>query len=105
MKKIISIALFVLGINFASNAEVTFRTEGPPQNTEVTVTGNDLKTSSSEMNGTESDLKAPEMDHHPAGGHGHKKWKDRTLGGKILICIGVGLFVILCVLYGTVTVG
>jgi hypothetical protein len=34
-----------------------------------------------------------------------KSWEDRTLGGKILIGTGVGIFVVLALLFGTVSVG
>lgn len=34
-----------------------------------------------------------------------KSWSDRNLAGKILIIVGGTVFVVLCVLFGTVSVG
>src|ERR1035437_1524315 len=101
MKKITWIVLFACGLTISSNAQTSAKTETTSQNTEASVSDNNLFASTADIKTTESNNSVSNPIQEKGHSKGRKKWKDRTIGGKILICTGVGAFVILCVLFGT----
>ena len=107
MKKLTCIVLFVFGLTIVSNAQTTSQVATTFQNTEARVVNDNLLTSNLDaknvvLNDSNLDAKSQNAKPHKRGS---KKFKDRTLAGKILIVTGVSVFVVLCLMFGTVSVG
>lgn len=105
MKKFTWIALIVCGLAVASHAQTSSKSETTSQNTEVKVSDDNLLASTVDSKTTVSDNSTLNPTQQKAEAKKWKKWKNRTLAGKILICTGVGVFVVLCLMFGTVSVG
>ena len=121
MKKITWIVLFLCGMTVALNAQTNAAPKQSSDNTEVQALAGNLSAS---IAGTEAtdvavanddelasvvDAKASVSKDATAKKSAEKKpwkkWKDRTVAGKILVGVGMGIFIILCLLFGTVSVG
>lgn len=96
-----------LGLTFASygsKAQTNSTSSPTSQTEEVSAKTDNLLASAVETTTTFSDnssvIKKSQNPRHPK-----KEWQDRTLGGKILVVVGGTFFVILCLMFGTVSVG
>lgn len=101
MRKHTWIVLFICGLTTVSNAQIGSEMRTASQNTEARTLENNLVASAVNIKTTTSNDFA--LAQKPK--KGWKKFKDRTLAGKILVCAGVGAFALLCLMYGTVSVG
>jgi hypothetical protein len=101
MKKLTLIALFLCGLTFASNATSNLNIVPVIQNIEAKVTDNALTTSTVNNSTSTSDDAAYNAKHKKK----KKSFKDRSIAGKVLIIAGVAVFAVLCLLFGTVTIG
>ena len=118
MKKITCIVLFLCGLTVASNAQNSSETEIASANTEAKVLNNDLsasvvgtqtRASILENNLSVSTVGAASTVTKDAplktSQKKWKKWKDKTIAGKVLVVVGGTVFIVLCLLFGTVSVG
>ena len=100
--------LMVLGLTFgatASKARSTSSHSKTSETTELSTATNNLTASTVESKSTltenSSVVTKTQKPHHPK----KKDWEERTLVGKILIVTGTAIFVVLCIMFGTVSVG
>ena len=120
MKRITWIVLFLCGMIVASNAQTTSANAAASENTEVKASNNDLSVPAAtakteEVSVVSNDQSASTVEAKTTVSKEAtskatekapwKKWKDRTVAGKILVGVGMGIFIILCLLFGTVSVG
>jgi hypothetical protein len=100
MKNFTLIALFLFGLTFASHANTTVEISTPFQTTETSVSDNGSNTTVAQTNSSdESSFDAKKKKKRK------KSFRDRSLAGKILIIVGVAVFAVLCLLFGTVSIG
>jgi len=105
--KLILIVLMVLGLTFGaltSKAQSTPTPSPTSQTAELNAPTDELLASTVETKTTVSDNPTVTEKQKPLKPK-KKDWEDRTLLGKILIVTGAAIFVVICVLYGTVSVG
>ena len=113
MKKNTWIVLLFFGLIIASQAQTSSKVETTSSNSEVKSTDNTLQASTVDItdrvpsvdNNATASIPPIILNQQDSQKKRRKKFKDRTLAGKILICAGVGAFAVLCLMYGTVSVG
>lgn len=107
-RKIILPALMVLGLSFAciaSEAKTSSLSTRTSPTTELSKSDNTLTVSTAEANTTVSENSSVINEKQKPVRPNKKAWEDRTLAGKILIVTGGVIFVILALMFGTVSVG
>ncbi len=108
MKKQITLTvLMFLGLTFGtieSKAQTTSTPSKTPQTTELSAPTNNLMASAVESKVTVTEKSSVNAKQKP-NKTSKKDWEDRSLAGKILIVTAGAIFVVLCIMYGTVTVG
>lgn len=100
MKKITLIALFLFGTTFASYANTGLEIATIVQNTEASVLDNNLNAST-----VDNTISSDDSALNSKNKKKKKKFKDRSIAGKVLIIGGIAVFAVLCILYGTVSIG
>ncbi|MGV3632297.1 MAG: hypothetical protein ACO1O6_13900 [Bacteroidota bacterium] len=100
MRKLTMIALFICGLTASFNAQTTAQpvTTSLSVDASSSVQSNTISASDATFDSSVSDAAA-------ASSRGKKKFSDRSLVGKILIVAGVAIFVVICALFGTVSIG
>jgi hypothetical protein len=99
MKNLLLLAFFLFGLTFTVKAEINTTVPAAiPVQTGMSI---DNATTVTMDDSADANDAAAEAKHKKK----HKKFKDRSVAGKILIIAGVAVFAVLCLLYGTVTIG
>lgn len=101
MKKLSILALCLSAMTFSTMAS----TDLNENQTVVTSTIQSENTVFTNTSSVETPLSLDNVESKTATNKGGKSWSERSLGGKILIGTGVGIFVVLALLFGTVSVG
>ena len=97
MKNIALIVLFLLGMTLTSTVQAS---TGITVNTSQTVLDN-----STNVTSTDAAADSQDADMMKKKKKRKKSFRDRSLAGKILILAGIAVFTVLCLLYGTVSIG
>ena|ERR1035437_9389102 len=105
MKKLTWITLFVCGLTVLVPAQTNSKNGEISNNTEAAVPENTIQASVSETKTEVSTHAVSNLKQKKEKASMMKKWKDRSIVGKVLIIGGVAVFVVLCVMFGTVSVG
>jgi hypothetical protein len=106
--KFILPALMFIGFTFGtmvSNAQSNSTDSKATNSTEISTPSTELLASNVEPKSSVAENTSTEVKKQKATKPMKKDWDDRTLMGKILIITGGIIFGIICLLYGTVTVG
>jgi hypothetical protein len=98
MKNIALIVLFLFGITFTSTVQAS---------TGITTTTSQTSALDNSTNvvSTDSATDSQDADSMKKKKKRKKQFRDRSIAAKILIIAGLAVFAVLCLLYGTVTVG
>lgn len=108
MKKITLISLSLCMLALSSNAQISSSATSTGNKTEILMQNNSafknekMNPNAISINNEDSPMEIQKAEN--AKKTNKKKFKD-TLGGKVLIGVGIGVFVIICILYGKVSVG
>jgi hypothetical protein len=97
MKHIMLIVLFLFGVTFASELQAS---TGLTTTSQTSVVDNSVSVTSD--NGATDSQDADMMKKKKKR---KKQFRDRSLAAKILIIAGLAVFTVLCIMFGTVSVG
>jgi hypothetical protein len=97
MKHFSLIALLLFAFTFSSNANTSIEIATPYQSVTNVVDDNSTVTTSDNSSSEDASAKKKKKR--------KKNFKDRSIAGKILIIAGVAVFAVLCLLFGTVSIG
>lgn len=104
MKKIAMMTLLFSTLTFVSSAAGDYKMEARSENAQVTSSSQSEESLNNSVLKNETLLNV-EQKNGPIKPKHWKDFKDRSLAGKIVLIAGVSVFVVLCVLFGSVSVG
>jgi hypothetical protein len=105
MKKIKMIALFVLGLSLGTQAQTQTESKADAITLTSDAVATDNSITATELITTLSDNSSVDSSPKAKVASQMKKWKERSILGKILVGTGLAIFIVICLLFGTVSVG